>query len=180
MPKPDPKKRSTAELTPEAIPVTLSIREVAEQTGVTEEVLRVWEHRYRWPRPGRRPNGYRFYPITLVPVLRAVREELDRGRAIGDLLRDPVWSEIMESGRLPVVAQPAEPPRPDWSTIPQPPSKEARDLRAKLECALEQGDKGAVAWVEAQAGRLHPREREVAVTAVLELWRSCRALNAGR
>ena len=86
----------------------------------------------------------------------------------------------MESGRLPVVAQPAEPPRPDWLTIPQPESKDARDLRAKLECALEQGDTGTVAWVEAQAGRLHPREREVAVTAVLELWRSCRALHAGR
>jgi len=79
-----------------------------------------------------------------------------------------------------VVAQPAELPRPDWSTIPQPPSKEARDLRAKLERALEQGDTGMVAWVEAQAGRLHPREREVAVTAVLELWRSRRALDAGR
>jgi len=47
MPKPDPKQHSTAELTPEAIPVALSIREVAEQTGISDEVLRVWEQRYR-------------------------------------------------------------------------------------------------------------------------------------
>ncbi len=180
MPTPNRNQHATAERIPGAVPVALSIREVAKQTGLSAAVLRVWEFRYGWPRPGRRENGYRIYPITLIPVLQAVREEIERGRTIGDLLRDPVWSEIMESGRLPVVAQPAEPPRPDWSTIPQPPSKEAGDLRAKLECALERGDTGTVAWVEAQAGRLHPREREVAVTAVLELWRSCRALDAGR
>ncbi len=173
-------QHSTAELTPEAVPVHLSIREVAKQTGLSESVLRVWEHRYRWPQPGRRSNGYRFYPITLIPVLQAVREEIERGKTIGDLLRDPVWTEIMESGRMPVETQISEKPRPDWSSIPQPQSEAARTLRVKLEAALERGDTGMVAWVEAQAGRLHPREREVAVTAVLELWRTRRDLDTER
>lgn len=62
-------------------------------------------------------------------------------------------------------------PPPDWSTIPQPQTASARSLREKLERALERGDAGTVAWVEAQAGRLHPRERETTVTAVLALWR---------
>lgn len=174
MPKPSHDQHSTAELTPEAVPVHLSIREVAKQTGLGEAVLRVWEARYGWPRPGRRSNGYRFYPLALVSVLQAVRVEIERGKTIGDLLRDPVWAEIMETGRMPEETQVVEKPRPDWSSIPQPQSEGACELRAKLESALERGDAGTVAWVEAQAGRLHPREREMAVTAVLALWRQLR------
>jgi hypothetical protein len=171
MPPPHRDQHSTAELTPEAVPVALSIREVAKQTGISESVLRVWEGRYGWPRPGRRSNGYRFYPITLLPLLQAVREEIDRGRTIGDLLRDPVWSGILETGQLPVKDEPVVLPPPDWSTIPKPQSATACSLRQKLERALERGDAGTVAWVEAQAGRLHPRDRETTVTAVLALWR---------
>lgn len=175
MATPKPTQRSTAKPTPKAASVALSIREVAKQTGLTQAVLRIWELRYGWPRPGRRANGYRAYPVCLIPVLQAVREEMDRGRTIGDLLRDPVWSAILESGRLPTKEAPVEPLHPDWSTIPQPQGAEARSLRAKLEQALEREDSGAVALVKAQAGRLHPREREVAVTAVLTLWQQCRS-----
>lgn len=157
---------------PAAIPAGLSIREVAKQTGISQPVLRVWELRYGWPRPDRQANGYRSYPISLIPVLKAVREEIDRGRTIGDLLRDPVWSGILESGRLPVKAVPVEAPPPDWSTIPQPQSPEARSLRTKLEQALERGDAGTVAWVESQAARLHPRERDVAITRIVRLWQT--------
>jgi hypothetical protein len=169
MPTPRRDQHTTAELMPEA--VALSIREVAKQTRISESVLRVWEMRYGWPRPGRRSNGYRFYPITLLPLLQTVREEIDRGRTIGDLFRDPVWSGILETGRLPVRDEPVVLPPPDWSTIPQPQSASARSLREKLERALERGDAGTVAWVEAQSGRLHPREREATVRAVVALWR---------
>ncbi len=86
MPTPNRNQHATAERIPGAVPVALSIREVAKQTGLSAAVLRVWEFRYGWPRPGRRENGYRIYPITLIPVLQAVREEIERGRTIGDLL----------------------------------------------------------------------------------------------
>jgi hypothetical protein len=172
MPTPRYDQQSTAELTPEAIPVALSIREVASQTGISEEVLRIWEHRYGWPRPGRRANGYRTYPLEVVPLLQAVRQVLERGRAIGDLLRDPIWSGILESGRLPVTESSERPSCPDWSTIPQPSSEAAQKVRVALEQALQRGDQGAVARIEAGIGRLHPRDREAAVTAILCLWRS--------
>lgn len=172
MPTPERTQHPTAELTPEAVPVAMNIREAAKQTGISASALRIWELRYGWPRPERRANGYRSYPISLIPVLQGIRKEIDRGRTIGDLLRDPSWSEILAVGRLPVKPVPVEAAPPDWSTIPQPQSAEARNLREKLEQALLRRDKGTVAWVEAQGGRLHPREREVAITEVARLWRT--------
>lgn len=172
MATPDHRPSSTAELTPDGIPVILSISEIADQTGISESVLRIWEARYGWPRPGRHANGYRWYPLALVGVLRAVHDELQRDRTIGDLMRDPRWSTIFETGRMPDAPPRVEPPRLEFSSIPLPASDAARDLRAKLEQALVRGDHGQVAWIEAQAGRLHPRERESAVTAVLRVWRA--------
>lgn len=146
------------------------MREVVRQTGLGAHVLRIWEARYGWPCPGRCANGYCAYPVSMIPVLRAVREQLDRGRTIGDLMRDPSWGKIMEDGRLPVAASVAKPDPPDWSTIPLPQGEEACELRAKLEAALEQGDAGKVALIEAQGERLHPRERGPAITSVVALW----------
>lgn len=148
----------------------LPIRDVAQRTGLKPTLLRVWERRFGWPRPHRRENRYRVYPVSLIAVLRAVKEQIKGGRTIGELLRDPYWSGIMDAGCLPGIASEKRPP-PDWSTIPLPESDEARGLRARLEAALEQGDAGTVAWVEAQAERLHPRERGPAITEVLTLWR---------
>lgn len=170
MTTPDQSQPSAAELTPPALAITLSISEIAHQTGLSESVLRVWEARYGWPRPGRQANGYRSYPSSLVAVLRAIHGELQRDRTIGDLLRDPVWSAIMESGRLPE-SPPAEPAPPDFTSVPLPDAPSARTLRAKLEQALVQGDRGTIARIEAQASLLHPRERDHAVTAILRLWR---------
>lgn len=158
-----------ADLTPEAVATSLNIGEIAEQTGISDAVLRVWEQRYGWPRPNRLPNGYRVYPIVLVPLLRAIRDEIARGRTIGDLLRDPHWSAIMEAGRLPDPAP--DKPRPDWSRIPQPQSPDARRLRSQLEQALERQDRGSVARIEAEAARLRASDREVAITAVIRYWR---------
>lgn len=158
---------SVADLTPEAVSTMLSISEVAEATGLTGYVLRVWENRYKWPRPHRLPNGYRVYPITLVPLLRAISAELENGKSIGDLLRDPLWSARMEAGRMP---DPVEKPRPDWSRVPQPQSPEARRLRAVLEQALEHQDRGTIARVEAEGMRLRASEREAAITAVVRHW----------
>ena len=89
-----------ADLTPEALPTYLSIGDFAEQTGFSESVLRVWEQRYGWPKPRRLANGFRVYPIGLIPLLLAIRKELANGKTIGLLLRDPYWSESMENGRL--------------------------------------------------------------------------------
>jgi hypothetical protein len=171
MPPSDPTHdRAVGDLTPEALPTAMPIREVAQQTGLSESVLRVWEQRYGWPRPGRRANGYRTYPSTLIPVLRAVHEELQHGKAIGDLLRDPYWHAILMAGRLPD-APTANKPRPDWTSIPQPDDPHARRLRTQLEQALERGDRGSIDRIEAEAARLRAQDRDRAVVAVMRYWR---------
>jgi DNA-binding transcriptional MerR regulator len=42
-------------------PAVLPIAEVARRTGVTVETLRIWERRYGFPAPERRPSGHRRY-----------------------------------------------------------------------------------------------------------------------
>src|ERR1043165_7062286 len=102
MPRPDPRRdRSIADLTPRAVPAGIPIGALAEQSGLSESVLRIWEQRYGWPRPRRLPNGYHMYDVAIIPLLRAVHDELKDGKTIGDLLRDPHWSAILEAGRLP-------------------------------------------------------------------------------
>ena len=39
----------------------LSIREVAEQTGLAPGTIRMWEQRYGFPSPRRTASGYRRY-----------------------------------------------------------------------------------------------------------------------
>jgi DNA-binding transcriptional MerR regulator len=158
-----------ADLTPAGVPLYMTIGEVAEQTGISESVLRIWEQRYRWPKPRRLSNGYRVYAITLLPLLRAIHDELARGRTIGDLLRDPRWSAAMEAGHLPDEDS-VEKPRPEWNHLPLPQSSEARRLRSQLEEALERQDRGAIARIQAEAARLRANDREAAVTAVMRYW----------
>lgn len=79
---------------PQATSNYLSITQVSERLGISAGVLRVWELRYGWPRPGRGPNGYRRYPGSLVAILERVRDELSRGKNIGDLTRDPWWQQV--------------------------------------------------------------------------------------
>jgi len=42
-------------------PAVLPIAEVARRTGVSVEALRIWERRYGFPSPERRPSGHRRY-----------------------------------------------------------------------------------------------------------------------
>jgi MerR family transcriptional regulator, light-induced transcriptional regulator len=57
----------------------LRIGEVARRTGLTPEVLRVWERRYGVVRPGRTPGGFRLYSEDDVTRVRRMRALLDQG-----------------------------------------------------------------------------------------------------
>ncbi|MEX5218877.1 MAG: MerR family transcriptional regulator [Nitrospiraceae bacterium] len=64
---------------------THRIQRVARLTGLSKDVIRVWERRYGIVQPFRSANRYRTYTDEDVALLRYLKAELDRGRSIGEL-----------------------------------------------------------------------------------------------
>ncbi len=64
---------------------THRIHRVAKLTGLSKDVIRVWERRYGLVKPLRSANRYREYTDEDVALLRFLKEELDRGQTIGTL-----------------------------------------------------------------------------------------------
>ncbi len=60
----------------------LSIKEVAEQTGMAAGTIRMWEQRYGFPEPARSDGGYRLYADTDVEALRRIVAYRHRGLSI--------------------------------------------------------------------------------------------------
>lgn len=63
----------------------LSIGAVERDTGLSKDVLRVWERRYGFPKPERDGNGERVYPENQVDQLRMIRRLMDAGHRPGKL-----------------------------------------------------------------------------------------------
>ena len=61
------------------------IHRVAKLTGLSNDVIRVWEKRFGLIKPLRSANRYREYTDEDVALLRFLKEELDRGQTIGAL-----------------------------------------------------------------------------------------------
>lgn len=59
--------------------MTISIRQLQQATGLDKDVVRKWEIRYGFPRPGRDSAGDRTYPEDQVVALRLIRRLLDEG-----------------------------------------------------------------------------------------------------
>lgn len=64
---------------------THRIHRVAKLTGLSKDVIRIWERRYGLVQPKRGANRYRIYTDQDVALLRYVREEIERGHSIGEL-----------------------------------------------------------------------------------------------
>jgi DNA-binding transcriptional MerR regulator/methylmalonyl-CoA mutase cobalamin-binding subunit len=62
---------------------------VAERTGLSQDVLRVWERRYGAVQPGREPGGQRVYSDADVERLTLLRAATAAGRSIGQVARLP-------------------------------------------------------------------------------------------
>lgn len=62
------------------------IGEVAELTGLSADVIRVWERRYGFPKPVRRESGHRRYQHTDVQRLRRIADALALGYRPSDLI----------------------------------------------------------------------------------------------
>jgi DNA-binding transcriptional MerR regulator len=65
----------------------LDISAVERETGLSKDVLRMWERRYGFPKPGRDDNGERHYATGEVSRLRAIKRLMDVGMRPGKIVR---------------------------------------------------------------------------------------------
>ena len=65
----------------------LDISGVERETGLSKDVLRMWERRYGFPKPGRDDNGERQYTVAEVAKLRAIKRLMDVGMRPGKIVR---------------------------------------------------------------------------------------------
>ena len=66
--------------------INFSIAAVERDTGLSKDVLRMWERRYGFPNPGRDANGERLYPAAQVERLSAIKRMMDQGHRPGKLM----------------------------------------------------------------------------------------------
>lgn len=87
------------------------IQVVSRQTGITQNVLRVWEKRYSAVRPGRTPTGRRLYSDADIRRLQMLRRAKQAGRRIGTIahLSDAELADLIQWDHT--VESPAPPTR---------------------------------------------------------------------
>lgn len=81
---------------------THRIHRVAKLTGLSKDVIRVWERRYGIVKPSRSANHYRIYTDDEVALLRYVKAQMDQGQTIGDLVaigREQLVAEATRTAR---------------------------------------------------------------------------------
>jgi MerR family transcriptional regulator, light-induced transcriptional regulator len=71
----------------EDVETRLNISAVERETGLSKDVLRIWERRYGFPRPARDENAERQYAADEVAKLRAIKRLMDTGLRPGKLIR---------------------------------------------------------------------------------------------
>lgn len=71
----------------DAVELTYPLRAAARITGLSPELLRAWERRYRVVVPLRTPGGTRRYRATDLERLRLVKAAVDAGHRIGHVAR---------------------------------------------------------------------------------------------
>jgi len=64
----------------------LDISAVERETGLSKDVLRMWERRYGFPKPGRDDNGERQYAAGEVSKLRTIKRLMDVGMRPGKIV----------------------------------------------------------------------------------------------
>lgn len=66
-----------------------NIAVVERDTGLSKDVLRMWERRYGFPKPDRDAHGDRLYPAEQVERLRLIKRLMDQGHRPGKLMAMP-------------------------------------------------------------------------------------------
>jgi len=137
---------------------THRIQRVAKLTGLSKDVIRVWERRFGLLKPVRGANRYRNYSDEDVALLRYLKEQLDAGSSIGELSRLG-REELLGRARSSV---------PQLSLVDNTFSRLLRELLSTLDpldrATFEKRLNGAVAVVpfeEALHGILLPLQEQV-------------------
>ena len=76
------------------------IKAVSRMLGVRPELLRMWEKRYHLFKPQRAGNRYREFDDEDVQLLRYICQQIDRGRAIGELAAEGREALLRQSAAL--------------------------------------------------------------------------------
>jgi DNA-binding transcriptional MerR regulator len=66
--------------------LVLNISAVERETGLSKDVLRMWERRYGFPKPGRDDNGERQYTVAEIAKLRGIKRLMDVGMRPGKII----------------------------------------------------------------------------------------------
>ncbi len=66
--------------------LSFNITVVERETGLSKDVLRVWERRYGFPKPGRDAHGDRIYVASEVERLKWIKRLMDQGHRPGRLM----------------------------------------------------------------------------------------------
>ena len=88
---------------------THRIHRVAKLTGLTRDLIRVWERRYGLVQPSRSANRYRIYSDEDVALLRFLKSEQEKGRSIGDLAAEGRELLLMRMRTAPTPSAPIQP-----------------------------------------------------------------------
>ncbi len=85
---------------------------MARATGFSPDTLRVWQKRYGFPVPRRKPSGHRLYSSADVRRLRRISEALARGHRPGQVvpLAEPRLESLLTDRELTGAAGPQRPP----------------------------------------------------------------------
>lgn len=75
-----------ANVSPGADGPMLSIGAVEHDTGLSKDILRVWERRYGFPHPQRDANGERVYSLGQVEKLMLIKRLMERGHRPGQII----------------------------------------------------------------------------------------------
>lgn len=87
------------------------IKTIASLTGFNPTLLRAWERRYGLLVPTRTDTGHRLYTADDLRVLRRVRNMLDQGRSIGEIVAQG-RSRLLSQGSSPTLSPSHQPPAP--------------------------------------------------------------------
>ncbi len=84
-----------------------NLKAVLKETGLTADVLRIWEKRYHIPSPERSKGGHRLYSQHDIETIKWLQNRTREGIRIGQAV--DFWKELAKNGKDPLTVQISQP-----------------------------------------------------------------------